>query len=106
MVDNLVHLWRDFRTLMLALRANPEDDEYLSPDMFHHHAKLWAQNFRCVTFDEVNCSFFTDCFITSSLVGRGMYCNNGLVLKCVKFLQGLIEPQAKETMPLRVCTVF
>jgi len=52
-VDRLVDLWRDFRTLMLALRANPEDANYMTPETFHHHARQWAINFRCVTFDEV-----------------------------------------------------
>ncbi|KAJ7391177.1 hypothetical protein OS493_019308 [Desmophyllum pertusum] len=37
---------------MLALRANPEDDTYMSPQTFHHHARNWDMNFRCVTFDE------------------------------------------------------
>lgn len=53
-VDKLVDLWKDFHTLMLALRANPEDDTYMSPQTFHHHARNWGMNFRCVTFDEVN----------------------------------------------------
>ena len=52
--DRLVDLWRDFHTLMLALRANPEDANYMTPETFHHHARQWAINFRCVTFDEVS----------------------------------------------------
>jgi len=38
--------------LIVALRANPEDANYTTPETFHHHARQWAINFRCVTFDE------------------------------------------------------
>ncbi|XP_068690075.1 uncharacterized protein [Montipora foliosa] len=51
-VDKLVLLWKDFSTLMMALRANPGDEAYMLPDNFHERGRQWDTNFRYVTFDE------------------------------------------------------